>query len=424
MAYRQKLINSIICDSLMAQMGRFVQASNGSAQMIKIFYRTSFVIALLFFTCIPGNIAKAKYASLIIDAHTGLELHSRNANTKKFPASLTKIMTLYMIFDALENKKWSLRKRLKVSRRASRQPQTRLGLKRGSTITVKTAILALITRSANDVATVVAENMSGSEIKFARQMTRKARKLGMVRTTFRNASGLPNRRQLSTARDMAKLAIAIRTDFPQYYHFFKTKKFRYRGRTYRNHNMLLGRYSGTDGVKTGYTNASGYNLVASVKRRGKHLIGIVFGGKTGPRRDRHMVNLFDRSFRKMDRLAKVLPPVPKPSPLSSDKSQLYQLAKARGGNTDWGIQVGAYSKAKVAKLMIQLVQDHLNLDHTGISSKIEKVKRSHGIIFRARVLGMEERQARSACASLMTKHLPCVPIPAITKMGLISPSTS
>ena len=215
MAYRQKLINSIIYDSLNAQMGRFVQASNGSAQMIKIFYRTSFVIALLFFTCIPGNSAKAKYASLIIDAHTGLELHSRNANTKKFPASLTKIMTLYMIFDALENKKWSLRKRLKVSRRASRQPQTRLGLKRGSTITVKTAILALITRSANDVATVVAENMSGSEIKFARQMTRKARKLGMVRTTFRNASGLPNRRQLSTARDMAKLAIAIRTEFPQ-----------------------------------------------------------------------------------------------------------------------------------------------------------------------------------------------------------------
>ena len=186
MTYRQKLINSIICDSLMAQMGRFVQASNGSAQMIKIFYRTSFVIALLFFTCISGNSAKAKYASLIIDAQTGLELHSRNANTKKFPASLTKIMTLYMIFDALENKKWSLRKHLKVSRRASRQPQTRLGLKRGSTITVKTAILALITRSANDVATVVAENMSGSEIKFARQMTRKARKLGMVRTTFRN----------------------------------------------------------------------------------------------------------------------------------------------------------------------------------------------------------------------------------------------
>ena len=173
--------------------------------MITSFYRTSFVIALLFFTCIPGNSAKAKYASLIIDAQTGLELHSRNANTKKFPASLTKIMTLYMIFDALENKKWSLRKRLKVSRRASRQPQTRLGLKRGSTITVKTAILALITRSANDVATVVAENMSGSEIKFARQMTKKARKLGMVRTTFRNASGLPNRRQLSTARDMACL---------------------------------------------------------------------------------------------------------------------------------------------------------------------------------------------------------------------------
>ena len=170
-------------------MDRFIPASTGSAQMITNFFRISFVISFLFFICILGSNAQAKYASLIIDAKTGVELHSRNANTKKFPASLTKIMTLYMIFDALENKKWSLGKRLKVSRRASRQPQTRLGLKRGSTITVKTAILALITRSANDVATVVAENMSGSEIKFARQMTRKARKLGMVRTTFRNASG-------------------------------------------------------------------------------------------------------------------------------------------------------------------------------------------------------------------------------------------
>ena len=383
-----------------------------------------FICVLLFLAFFSQNIAKAKYASLIIDAKTGAELFSRNANIKKFPASLTKIMTLYMVFDSLENRKWTLQKRLKVSRRASRQPQTRLGLKRGSTITVKTAILALITRSANDVATVVAENMSGSEIKFARAMTKKARKLGMVRTTFRNASGLPNRRQLSTARDMAKLAIAIRKNFPEYYHFFKTKKFRYRGRTYRNHNMLLGRYSGTDGVKTGYTNASGYNLVASVKRRGKHLIGVVFGGKTGPRRDRHMVNLFDRSFRKLDRWAKISPPVPKPSPLKTYLVQHDPTENTFGKNGDWGIQVGAYSKAKVARLMIKLVHSHLKLNRKEISSKVEKVKRAHGTIFRARVLGMGERQARIACASLMTKHLPCVPVPAITKISQISSSTS
>ena len=159
--------------------------------------------------------ATAKYASLVIDAETGVELHSRNADTKNFPASLTKIMTLYMVFDALDRKKWNLKTRLKVSRRASRQPQTRLGLKLGQTISVHNAILALVTRSANDVATDIAENMSGTESQFAKNMTMKARAIGMRQTTFRNASGLPNRGQVSTARDMIRLALKIRREYPE-----------------------------------------------------------------------------------------------------------------------------------------------------------------------------------------------------------------
>ena len=361
--------------------------------------------------CAPGSV-KAKYASLVIDAKTGVELHSRNADTKNFPASLTKIMTLYMVFDALDRRKWNLKTKLKVSRRASRQPQTRLGLKVGQTISVQNAILALVTRSANDVATVIAENMAGTELRFASRMTSKARKIRMHRTTFRNASGLPNRGQVSTARDMVRLAVAIRKDFPQFYHYFKTKKFRYKGRIFRNHNMLLGRYSGTDGIKTGYTNASGYNLVASVRRSGRHLIGVVFGGKTGTRRDRHMVRLLDKSFLKATRMAKSTPPKPRLNPNFLIASTFKENNRKSDDKENWGIQIGAYSSAKPAHLIIKLAKKYLGLNGGRVLSKVERISRPHGVIFRARVIGMEEVAARGACNLLINKHLPCVPVPA------------
>jgi D-alanyl-D-alanine carboxypeptidase len=378
------------------------------------------IVLLVFFALglvfIP-SLSQAKYASLVIDAETGTELYSRNADTKNYPASLTKIMTIYMVFDALDRRKWNLKTRLKVSRRASRQPQTRLGLKVGQTISVHNAILALVTRSANDVATVVAENMAGTEIKFAKLMTQKAKTIGMRRTIFRNASGLPNRGQVSTARDMVRLAIAIKRDFPEFYRYFKTKKFRYRGRTFRNHNMLLGRYTGTDGIKTGYTNASGYNLVASVKRNGRHLIGVVFGGKSGKRRDRHMVRLLDKSFVKAIRLVKFKPPTPMINP----KYRITAIVKAPlnlgSKKENWGIQVGAYSSAKPAHAIIKLAKTHLNLTKEHALSKVERVKRPHGIIFRARVIGLEESAARDACTILINKHLPCVPVPADVEMA-------
>ena len=377
--------------------------------MVKI----NLIILFLFLTIVSvPTAATAKYASLVIDAETGVELHSRNADTKNFPASLTKIMTLYMVFDALDRKKWNLKTRLKVSRRASRQPQTRLGLKVGQTISVHNAILALVTRSANDVATVIAENMSGTESRFAKNMTMKARAIGMRQTTFRNASGLPNRSQFSTARDMVRLALKIRGDYPEFYRYFKTKKFRYRGRTFRNHNMLLGRYSGTDGIKTGYTNASGYNLVASVKRNGRRLIGVVFGGKTGSRRDRHMVRILDKSFVKVSRLAKFVPPKPKANPRFNTAFIMNKKGKKFSQKENWGIQVGAYSSSKPAHLIIKLAKQHLGLSKDQALSKVERIKRPHGIIFRARVIGLEQSAARDACTILINKHLPCVPVPA------------
>lgn len=253
--------------------------------------------ALLFAAFAFTNVSQAaKYASLIMDATTGQVYHARYADHKRHPASLTKIMTLYMVFDALERGTLRLDQRLAVSRRAEGMAPSKLGLKRGQTIKVRDAILALITKSANDVAVVVAEALGGTEIEFARMMTERARRIGMSNTSFRNASGLYNKRQKSTARDMAQLALRIRSDFPQYYDLFSRQKFSYGGKTYKNHNNLLAQYAGSDGIKTGYIGAAGFNLVASVERNGRRLIGVVFGGRSAKSRDKHMISLFDKAF--------------------------------------------------------------------------------------------------------------------------------
>lgn len=385
--------------------------------------------------------AQARYAALVMDADTGRVLYARNADTRRYPASLTKIMTLYMVFDALERGKWTMRTRLKVSRRAARQPPTRLGLRPGRTISVRDAILALVARSANDVAAVVAENMAGTEARFAARMTKRARSLGMTRTVFRNASGLPNRKQKSTARDMARLAVAIRRDFPQYYKFFRVKSFRYGKRVYRNHNKLLRRYAGTDGIKTGYTRASGFNLVASASRRGHNLIGVVFGGKTGPRRDRHMMKLLDRGFARMGRIARHrAPPLPEPRPGTTWAAPaamaalplpvisprhaaarraapaLVAAAPARVApplppSERWGIQVGVYSSAAPARAAIAVARAYLQGDLAGALDAVGRALRHGGTIHKARVMGLTEAEARAACAALTARRLPCSPVP-------------
>ena len=240
--------------------------------------------------------AAGNYAAIVIDAGSGEILYSANPDDRKYPASLTKMMTLYMVFDALKDGRLRLNQRLNVSRRASRQPPSKLGLKPSQGIKVKDAILALVTKSANDVSVVVAENLAGSEWRFARLMTKKARKLGMRKTVFKNASGLPNRGQKTTARDMAVLSVSLMRDFPEYYHYFSTEQFAYKGKEYGNHNKLLTDYPGVDGIKTGYIRDSGFNLVASAKREGRRLIGVVFGGRSSKARNTHMSQLLDRGF--------------------------------------------------------------------------------------------------------------------------------
>lgn len=235
---------------------------------------------------------------MVIDANTGKVLYDRAGDARRYPASLTKMMTLYLTFELIEKGRLSYSDDIPVSAQASAQPPSKLDLKAGEKISVRDAVRALVTKSANDVAVALAERIGGSEQNFARLMTRKARELGMSRTTFRNASGLPNDEQVTTARDMLTLALHLQDDFPEHYRVFATKQFSYGGESYRNHNTLLYHYRGTDGIKTGYTRASGFNLVASVHREGRHLIAAVFGGKSAGSRNSEMRSILDRAFSK------------------------------------------------------------------------------------------------------------------------------
>ncbi len=246
----------------------------------------------------------SKYGSIVIDAETGAVLDQDNADRVLRPASLTKIMTLMMVFEAMDQGKLSPQSRLRVSQRAAGQAPSKIGLPAGSTITVENAIYSLVTKSANDISVVIAESLGGSESAFARQMTLKAREIGMSRTVFKNASGLPNSEQVSTPRDMAKLARHILQTYPHHYHYFGKRSFTINGRTHTNHNRLMQSYAGMDGFKTGYTVASGFNLVASARRDGRRVIGVVFGGRTSVSRNNHMAELLDRGFAELRRTPK------------------------------------------------------------------------------------------------------------------------
>lgn len=256
-------------------------------------------------TCLVvfGTLAPAsaeKYASIVIDMETGQVLHARHADEPRYPASLTKTMTLYMVFDALKSGELKLNERMTVSRNAASQPPSSLRLRAGSTITVKDAVYALVTKSANDVAVVVAERLGGTESRFATLMTAKARAMGMSNTTFRNASGLPDTQQISTARDMAVLAERVLEDHADYYGYFSNTKFTWGRATYKNHNGLIGKVAGVDGIKTGYTRASGFNLMASAKRRGRRVIAVMFGGSTARSRDQHVTDLIEAAYTSLD----------------------------------------------------------------------------------------------------------------------------
>ncbi len=236
------------------------------------------------------------YSHIVVDANTGRVLDAENADALRHPASVTKVMTLYLLFEQLESGRMRLNTPLRVSSFAAAQQPSKLGVKAGSTIVVEDAIQALITRSANDVAVVIAENISGDSASFAQLMTRRARQLGMSRSTFRNPNGLPHPQQVTTARDLATLGRAIQERFPRYYAYFENRSFMYRGQAIRNHNRLLGRVEGVDGIKTGYTNASGFNLLTSVKTGGRYVIAVVLGGTSAASRDNRMVSLISQNL--------------------------------------------------------------------------------------------------------------------------------
>ncbi|WP_375463154.1 serine hydrolase [uncultured Methylobacterium sp.] len=244
----------------------------------------------------PGGGYSPPYAAMVVDVKTGKTLHAVNEDALRHPASITKVMTLYMLFEQMEKGRFALDSELTISARAAAQAPSKLGLRPGSTIEVEDAIKAIVTKSANDVACAIGENISGSEERFAEAMTAKAHALGMSRTHYANASGLPDADQITTARDLTILARAIQDRFPRYYRYFQTRAFAFRGRTIGNHNHLLGRVEGVDGIKTGYTRDSGFNLMTAAKSDDRQIVAIVLGGKSGASRDRIMADLVRASL--------------------------------------------------------------------------------------------------------------------------------
>ena len=389
--------------------------------------------------------ANSKYASIIIEEHSEKILYSRSANQLRHPASMTKVMTLYLIFEEIQNGNLNHNSRIIFSKRAAGQPPSKLGIKQGHSISLEEAILALVTKSANDVATAVAEKISGSEINFAKRMTKKAENLGMNKTRFMNASGLYNKYQKSTALDMAKLGIAIKRDFPLRYKIFNTKSFNWNGRKYKNHNNLLKSYSGTDGIKTGYIGASGFNLMASVERNGIRLIGVVFGGKSSKRRDLHLMGLLTNAFKKSSppKLILVSTPLSKPkfisirSPSSKPKTftrvvkdletpipkPIYlattNLSKKIINIKNWGIQVGTYSKKvsahQIAIKARRIAPELLKM----LPAQLTPIYINENMAWRVRFNSLDENSARTTCSKLLSKNISCVPVPSEQLLGYL-----
>ena len=393
----------------------------------------------MFFSATQSS--EARYAAIVIDAKDGNVLHSTNADTLNYPASLTKLMTLLMLFEALEQDKLGISTELVTSTNASRAKPSKLGLKPGDIITVKQAISALITKSANDVAVIVAEQLSGSVRSFARAMTRRARALGMKDTTFRNPHGLPNRGHLSTARDMALLSRVLINKFPRYYNYFATRKFYFKGHSFKNHNKLLGHYEGADGIKTGYTNAAGYNLAASAERDGTRLIAVVFGGKTAKFRDNHVKKLLNKCFaktavsRKADILLKSSKPIhansaiffadPHPtqsSVVTKARKLARQIAKdaelppffkpiaspaQRGA---WMIQIGAYFKIAPATKRAGKAAAKLSKFGKNYDIAVMTAERENRTLYRARLAGLSRKDAYDACRELKRHDFDCIPM--------------
>jgi len=308
-----------------------------------------------------------KYAALVIHADSGDVLFERYANAQRFPASLTKMMTLYMLFEEIESGRLNLNSDLTVSAHAAGQPPSKLGLTAGSKIDVETAIKALVVKSANDVAVVVAEGVSGSEWKFAQAMTARARQLGMRSTTFKNASGLPNSTQVTTARDLAILGQRLMQDYPQYFVYFNTTEFAWNGRTYLTHNALVKTFEGANGIKTGYTQRSGFNLVTSADRNGSRLIGVVLGGRSVRTRDAHMKEILTNAFAAIEKKPTLIaalhrePPTPRLKPTLLAALEQQQNVPTIAGNEalQSELKIAAGSFGPIGSANVPAVDDQL-----------------------------------------------------------------
>ena len=372
-------------------------------------------------------------SSIIIDADSGQVLSEHNADAKAYPASLTKMMTLYLAFEALEAGKITLDQSARVSHHAQNQAPSKLGLVEGQMVPFRDLILGLITRSANDAAVVVAEALAGSERAFAERMTEKARELGMMNTSYRNASGLPNPGQLTTARDLAKLAQALYRDFPKEYALFATEEFSYKGMTYVNHNRLMQSFEGMDGIKTGYIRASGFNLAASAVRNNRRLIGVVMGGRSALARDTEMAQLLNDGFggsaaptiataaatteddpdaTVAERARRTIASL---SPVGRAEAAIPRHARTmRTRHGGWSIQVGAFTDAApaekaAAKALARLPTRRGKATQVLAPGRIDKEP-----VFRARIVNFTEREATKACRTLHRKHLQC---------AVVAPST-
>ncbi len=404
---------------------------------------------------------QARYASIVIDAHSGEILHERHSSKKLHPASLTKMMTLYMLFEALERGTLTLDSRLRVSRHAESMPASKLYLPAGSSIRVEDAIRALVAKSANDVAVVVAEALAGSEARFAREMTIRAHSLGMRDTQFRNASGLHHPQQVSTARDMARLSQLLIFRYRPFYSYFNTVQFRYKGRLYKSHNHLMRTYPGIDGLKTGYIRASGFNLASSAVREGRRLIGVVFGGRTAKTRNAHMADLLDQAFARADdrglpRLAVAMAPQPERKPTAYERArpvaaavpapgrkprhgaqsgavlaQLNPVRRAEAGTLSrtafngapdeipvifgegdsggqiaalmqetWSVQVGAFARHSDSQQAIFAALGRAPDALAGAVPAIAPLKGRRGTIYRARFTGLDQRGAQQVCRAI------------------------
>lgn len=352
------------------------------------------------------TLAAERHAALVIDAETGAVLHANEANAPWYPASLTKMMTVYMAFAEIEAGRLSFDEVLTVSATAARQPATKLGLATGDTITVEYAIKATIVRSANDASVVLAERIAGSEDEFAARMTETAHKLGMSATTFRNATGLPHPEQITTAHDMAVLALSLIRDFPQHFHLFKESKLSYGRQSLGGYNGLLVSYEGADGIKTGFTCDSGYNIVASAVRDGRRVIAVYLGASSNASRNSKVAALLDQAFNgKLSDSGLTLAAFATPSDAAPPKQLGPDLcvpgaAATAGHLPGWGVVFGAFPEQSKAQSIIAEMRKILKSTAAGGQPMAIKRTQEGTTLYSALLVGLAQEQATASCRKL------------------------